>query len=221
MSGRTCRLCSIRESDSRSSTRRAIRRACSAMMARKRLRARGSSRAGPCRVSTKPSSDARGVRSSWLALATKSARIRSTRRDSVRSRKVITTAGASSGRRRGATVTSKARSTGTRSRQATVSIRPEAPTRRIASRMSGSRNARASAPSGRRAGSIAFAGRLAAMTLASPDTTSTESGIASISASITARDVHGALRSSMAAAHPKSLESPQRLNLPPRSVTMS
>ena len=61
------------------------------MMTRKRSRACASSRAGPCRVSMKPESDASGVRSSWLALATKSARISSTRRSGVRSWKVIST----------------------------------------------------------------------------------------------------------------------------------
>ena len=40
-------------------------------------------RAGPCSVSMKPSSEASGVRSSWLALATKSTRISSSRRASV------------------------------------------------------------------------------------------------------------------------------------------
>ena len=55
------------------------------MMPRKRSRAAGSSRAGPCSVSMKPVSAASGVRSSWLALATKSARISSTRRIGVRS----------------------------------------------------------------------------------------------------------------------------------------
>ena len=57
---------------------RAIRVACSFMMARKRSRAGASLRAGPCNVSMKPDSEASGVRSSWLALATKSDRISST-----------------------------------------------------------------------------------------------------------------------------------------------
>ena len=55
------------------------------------LARRGSSRAGPCSVSMKPDSAASGVRSSWLALATKSARISSTRRSGVRSWNVIST----------------------------------------------------------------------------------------------------------------------------------
>jgi len=44
-------------------------------------------------VSMKPLSAASGVRSSWLALATKSARISSTRRKGVRSWKVMSTSG--------------------------------------------------------------------------------------------------------------------------------
>ncbi len=64
-----------------------MRAAWLAMMARNFCRASGSSRAGPCSVSTKPRSDASGVRSSWLALAMKSARIWARRSCSVRSRK--------------------------------------------------------------------------------------------------------------------------------------
>ena len=85
VSGRRWALSSMRESDSRSSIRRAMRVACACMMPRKRSRAAGSSRAGPCSVSMKPESAASGVRSSWLALATKSARISSTRRSGERS----------------------------------------------------------------------------------------------------------------------------------------
>ena len=55
------------------------------------LARRASSRAGPCKVSMKPESAASGVRSSWLALATKSARISSTRRSGVRSWNAIST----------------------------------------------------------------------------------------------------------------------------------
>ena len=62
-----------------------MREACVFMMARKRPRACASSRAVPCSVSMKPESAASGVRSSWLALATKSARISSTRCSGVRS----------------------------------------------------------------------------------------------------------------------------------------
>ena len=58
---------------------RAMRRPCSRMMARNRSRALASSRAEPCSVSMKPSSEASGVRNSWLALAMKSTRMRSTR----------------------------------------------------------------------------------------------------------------------------------------------
>ena len=60
-----------------------MRSACSAMMPRKRSRAPASSRAGPRRVSMKPARPAIGVLSSWLALATKSARMRSARRNAV------------------------------------------------------------------------------------------------------------------------------------------
>ncbi len=81
----------MRDNDSKSSMSRVIRCACWRMMSRKRSRAAGSLRAGPCRVSTKPSSDASGVRSSWLALATKSVRMASRRRADVRSRKNSTT----------------------------------------------------------------------------------------------------------------------------------
>ena len=83
----------MRDSDSRSSISRAMRCACSRMMPRNRSRASGSSRAGPCSVSMKPSSEASGVRSSWLALATKSARMRSMRQAEVRSRKNIRNTG--------------------------------------------------------------------------------------------------------------------------------
>jgi len=62
-----------------------MRCACSAMMPRKRAWAGGSSAAGPRSVSMKPIRLVSGVRSSWLALATKSARIRSTIRSRVRS----------------------------------------------------------------------------------------------------------------------------------------
>ena len=78
----------MRDSDNRSSISRAMRSACASMMSRKRSRAAASSRAGPCSVSINPDSAASGVRNSWLALATKSARISSTRRSGVRSRKV-------------------------------------------------------------------------------------------------------------------------------------
>ena len=88
------------------------------MMPRKRSRAGGSLRAGPSRVSMKPSSEARGVRNSWLALATKSTRIASSRRAEVRSRRNRTTFGwppaGPSGIGRAPTWTSKARSVGTR-----------------------------------------------------------------------------------------------------------
>ena len=55
------------------------------MMSRKRSRACASSRAWPRSVSMKPETAASGVRNSWLALATKSARICSARLIAVRS----------------------------------------------------------------------------------------------------------------------------------------
>ena len=60
------------------------------MIARNRSRASASSRAGPRKVSIKPASVASGVRSSWLALAMKSARICSARFNSVTSCKLST-----------------------------------------------------------------------------------------------------------------------------------
>ena len=79
----------MRVSDNRSSISRRMRVACSDMIPRKRSCASGSSLAWPRSVSMKPVSDASGVRSSWLALATKSARICSTRCAFVRSRSTI------------------------------------------------------------------------------------------------------------------------------------
>ena len=69
----------MRLSDSKSSINRRMRCACACMISRNRPVASGSSRAGPRMVSMKPDSEVSGVLSSWLALATKSARIRSTR----------------------------------------------------------------------------------------------------------------------------------------------
>ena len=89
VSGRTCAESSTRDSDNRSSISRAIRVACACMMPRNRSRALASSLAGPCSVSMKPDKAANGVRNSWLALATKSARISSTRRSGVWSWNVI------------------------------------------------------------------------------------------------------------------------------------
>ena len=60
------------------------------MICRKWSRAAGSSRAGPRNVSTKPAIEASGVRISWLALAMKSARMRSMRRVSLWSLKTTT-----------------------------------------------------------------------------------------------------------------------------------
>ena len=53
-------------------------------------RAFGSFRAGPRKVSMNPAMEASGVRSSWLALAMKSARMRSMRRISLWSLKTST-----------------------------------------------------------------------------------------------------------------------------------
>ena len=73
--GGRCSFSSMRDSDSRSSTSRVMRPACSRMMPRKRSRASASSRAGPSSVSIKPTRVASGVFSSCPALAMKSARI--------------------------------------------------------------------------------------------------------------------------------------------------
>ncbi|MCY1235158.1 hypothetical protein D9M72_477640 [compost metagenome] len=88
-SGAICERSSSRESDRRSSTRRLMRVTCSCIMPKNFSCAFKSLRAGPWRVSMKPRSDASGVRSSWLALATKSERMRSMRRACEISRKVI------------------------------------------------------------------------------------------------------------------------------------
>ena len=110
------RRISTRQSDSSSSIRRVMRSACSAMMARKRSRAAGSSLAAACSVSTKPRSEASGVRSSWLALAMKSARIWLMRSISVRSRKsTMMSLLGSVPQVSGATVAATRRPTGTRS----------------------------------------------------------------------------------------------------------
>jgi hypothetical protein len=83
--GTACSLASIRDSESRSETSRVIRRASPSMISRKRRRAGSSSRAGPSSVSMNPDSEASGVRSSWLTLATKSARSLSAFRSAVTS----------------------------------------------------------------------------------------------------------------------------------------
>ncbi len=105
-----------------------MRSACSLMTLRKRSRACASSFAAPCSVSTKPLSEASGVRSSWLALATKSARMRASRSCSLRSRNEMRSAGPSAPDRdgsSGATVASRRRSTGTRSCSSTEHVAPE------------------------------------------------------------------------------------------------
>ena len=173
MSGRWCARSSIRDSDSRSSISRAMRQACACMMPRKRSRAAGSSRAGPCSVSMKPVSAASGVRSSWLTLATKSARISSTRRIGVRSCTVMTTMPARPGRRRQAR---PARRTPRRSAATAAatenSMRCALPVRmaaRIASTSSGMRSAIEAGSPRRSAGAIAAASRVEGDARGRPD----------------------------------------------------
>ncbi len=66
---------STRLSDNRSFTKRSIRPASPDMMPKNRSVAAESLRAGPCKVSINPKRAVRGVRNSWLTLATKSRRI--------------------------------------------------------------------------------------------------------------------------------------------------
>ncbi len=76
----------------------------------------------------KPASEASGVRSSWLALATKSTRTRSVRRRSVRSSRMRKTSGSRpplrAQRRGGANQAAYQRSVGTRSANSTCSGGP-------------------------------------------------------------------------------------------------
>ncbi len=116
-----------------------MRSPCSRMIARKRSRAPASLRAGPCSVSTKPSSEASGVRSSWLALATKSTRIRSVTRCSLRSSKVSSTGRRTPSLPSAAIWMRKVRSTGTRSISSITWRPPCRETPSIASIRSGSR----------------------------------------------------------------------------------
>ena len=161
-----------------------MRRPCSRMMTRNLSRALASSCAEPCSVSMKPSIEASGVRNSWLALAMKSTRMRSSRRCSVRSRSVsraaATAPGAASS---GATQTSNRRSIGTRSLHGAVSASPVASTRRIASMTSGLRSARISGSPSFKPGSRANAGLLATIARPSASTTTAGSGIAPTSRS--------------------------------------
>src|SRR5690606_20810859 len=80
----------IRGSDKRSSISRAIRRVCECMICKNWSCAFASFLAGPRSVSIKPEIEASGVRNSWLALAIKSARMRSIRRASLWSRNSMT-----------------------------------------------------------------------------------------------------------------------------------
>ena len=99
----------------------------------------------------KPITEASGVRNSWLTLAMKSERMRSTRRASVVSRRVIMQS-LPSARVRGARCTSNTRSTGTRSRQLTHWAPASASTRVAASSTSGERRVSASGSPARAAG---------------------------------------------------------------------
>ncbi len=140
-----------------------MRAAWPCMMARNFSRAAESSLAEPCSVSMKPSSAASGVRSSWLALAMKSARISSTRRNGVRSLKVIRMMSeppsAPVASRTGVTNASNQRSSGTRSKNSTRCGSRRLVARRIASTSSGMRSA-ISAGSPRRKRRRNRAGRL-------------------------------------------------------------
>ena len=110
----------------------------------------------------KPSSAASGVRNSWLALATKSARICSTRRNSVASCRVKATKRASPSteepRHGSGTAVRPARDRS----QDTSSAPPVASTRAMASWRSTARRLEASGAARRRCGNSARAGPLAA-----------------------------------------------------------
>ena len=187
LSGRRCALSSMRESESRSSISRAMRSACACMIGRKRSRAAGSSRAEPRSVSMKPDSAASGVRSSWLALATKSARISSTRRSGVRSWNASSTRpglAATPGDEIGVTITSYQRSSGTRSENSTRCAVPLARARRIASSTSGTRSPSETGSPGRSAGATAVARALSATTSPRRSSATTGSGSPASTASI-------------------------------------
>ena len=132
----------MRERESRSSTRRDIRLACSAMIERNRSRAALSSRAGPRSVSIKPNSVASGVRSSWLAFATKSCRMRSLRLVAVMSVKVTTAAAPSEvGGRSRPIWALRWRSTAPGRSTSTVRPSPPSSTASVASSTAGTRSA--------------------------------------------------------------------------------
>ena len=163
-----------------------MRQACACMMPRNRSRAAGSSRAGPCRVSMKPVSAASGVRSSWLTLATKSARISSTRRIGERSWTVMTTTPvrvpppASAA---GEMNASEKRVEGNRdenSIRCALSVRMA---ERIASTSSGMRSAIEAGSPRRSAGAMAIASVLNANTRPSGSSTTTGSGMPETAAS--------------------------------------
>jgi hypothetical protein len=99
----------------------------------------------------KPSSEARRAQL-VVALATKSTRMRSTRRDSVRSRKPTMAAASNPSICIGAICASNQHSTGRRSTQTVFSASPPASTRDTASSMSGDRRLRDSGSPGRMAG---------------------------------------------------------------------
>ena len=111
--GGTCSFSSIRDNDKRSEINRLMRPACACITSKNCSRAFVSLRAGPRRVSIKPIMAAKGVRSSWLALAKKSARIRSDILASVSS-KIDTNTYWTPAASNAATDTRSNRSTGTR-----------------------------------------------------------------------------------------------------------
>ena len=180
-----------------------MRSACACMIGRKRSRAAGSSRAEPRSVSMKPDSAASGVRSSWLALATKSARISSTRRSGVRSWNASSTRpglAATPGDEIGVTITSYQRSSGTRSENSTRCAVPLARARRIASSTSGTRRPSETGSPGRSAGATAVARALSATTSPRRSSATTGSGRPASTASIKGSPTRGARGSTRASA---------------------
>ena len=135
----------------------------------------------------KPIRVASGVRSSWLALATKSTRIASRRRAEVRSRRNSRALTPDpSGIGRAPIWTSKVRSSGIRVDRATRRGMPELSTASMPSRTSGSRSAKDRGRAWCRAGSRARAAGLASTTRVRRSTRMTGSGTWASSASATA-----------------------------------
>ena len=163
----------------------------------------------------KPSSAASGVRSSWLALAMKSARISSTRRSGVRSLNVIsrmserpspTVASFT-----GVTKASNQRSSGTRSKNSTRCGVRLAVARRIASTSSGMRKVIKAGSPRRSDGAIADAAALKAMTRPSRSSTIAGPGSPPISDSISKACGCAAVRSYIGSPRPVLASAP---NLP-------